>query len=213
MIENSRTSEHGELDPTEYNLLEPDRVELSEPNEFLNDAGFEKIKEFGDHWEDDFKTVSNLLHQLYSLKRVTALAVEEGAGVVVFCRPDLKYHDSFLKDMERAKSVEDPTVLLPRWQRHKGGFNDRFAICIGTEAIAAYGNRLDMAIPFCRELNIELHSERLIRFAMSKSGIRLEKLRVLASRVRSDGRVVDEQFSEHSWKMFRNSLRFGRMMR
>ena len=213
VIENARTAERGALDPDEYRLLQPDRVELSEPNEFLDDAGFEQIKTFGDHWEDDFKTVSNLLHQLYSLKRVTALAVEEGADVVVFCRPDLMYHDSFLNDLERAKKMEAPAVMLPRWQRHKGGFNDRFAICVGAEAIAAYGNRLDKAIPFCRVMKTELHSERLIRYTLMTSGVRLERLHVRASRVRSDGRVVDEDFSEQSWKMFRNSLRFSRMMR
>ena len=211
-IKNGRTSESGALDPTEYKLLNPDRVELTEPDVILADIGFDEIKAFGDHWKDGFKTVSNLLHQLYSIKRVTALALEEGAEIVAFCRPDLRYHDSMLDGLRRAQMVKRPTVLLPRWQRHKGGFNDRFAICVGRPAIKAYGNRLDEALQFCRDLDVELHSERLIRYALSKSGVHLEKLNVRASRIRSDGRMVEEDFSERSWKMLRNSIRFQRIM-
>lgn len=211
-IDNARTSERGALDTSEYKLLSPDRAEFSEPQKILADIGFEEIKTFGDHWCDDFKTLSNLLHQLYSLKRVTRLVREEGADVVAFCRPDLMYHDSFGPALDRALAVSKPSVFLPRWQRHKGGFNDRFAIASGKEAIEAYGGRLDHALSFCRKLSLELHSERLIRFAMSNSLVSIEKLSVRASRVRNDGRMVDEDFSERSWKMLRNAIRFQRLL-
>lgn len=211
-IDNPRTGERGELNPHEYALLDPDRLELSEPLAILKDAGFEEIKTYGDHWNDGFKTVSNLLHQLYSLKAVTRLALEENPDVVVYCRPDLEYHDSFLGDLRRATAVRKPTVMLPRWQRHKGGFNDRFAICVGERAAKAYGNRLDCALPFSRELKLELHSERLIRYALMKSDVGVEKLDVRASRVRADGQQVKEDFSENSWKQFRNAVRFRRIM-
>ena len=211
-IENNRTAESGALDPNEYRLLEPDRIEFSEPDGFLAEVGFDEIKSFGDHWHDEFRTVRNLLHQLYSLRRVTRLALEEGAETVLFCRPDLDYHDSFLPVLERLGDLTEPVILLPRWQRHKGGFNDRLSVCLGKEAIETYGNRLDDALPFCRELGVELHSERLIRYAVTKHRIRAAPLNIRASRVRSDGRVVNEDFSERSWEMFRNAVRFQRMM-
>lgn len=212
MIDNPRTGENQLLDPEEYKLLKPDRIEFSEPMMILNEVGFDEVKTYGDGWHDGFKTVSNLLHQLYSLKVVTQLALVAEPDVIVFCRPDLKYHGSFHDGLERAKEIRKPTVMLPRWQRHKGGVNDRFAICVGASAAKAYGNRLDRALPFCRDLNLELHSERLIRYALEWSGVRVEKLDVRASRVRADGQQVTENFSEHSWKQFRNTVRFRRMM-
>ena len=207
-IDNRRTGECGPLNPDEYALLSPDRVEFSEPMAMLQDVGFEQIKAYGDHWNDGFKTVSNLLHQLYSLKAVTRLALETEPDIVVYCRPDLKYHDSLRDGLHRAKEIRKPTVLLPRWQRHKGGFNDRFAICIGAAAAQSYGNRLDRALPFCQDLMQALHSERLIRYALECSGVCVERLDVRASRIRADGQQVVEDFSEKSWKQFRNAIRF-----
>lgn len=211
-INNPRSGEKGLLDPEEYKLLEPDQIEFSKPNTVLEGAGFELIKSFGDHWGDEFKSVSNLLHQLYSLKAATRLALKMKPDIVIFCRPDLLYHDSMRTGIQRALASTQPKVMLPQWQRHQGGYNDRFAICAGDSAIKAYGNRLDQALPFCHELNIKIHSERLTRYALSQSGVRVGKLNVRASRIRSDGGQVAEDFSQHSWKQFRNAARFRQML-
>lgn len=212
-IENIRSGESIELDPEEYRLLEADNIRFSEPGSILTEVHFDALKAYGDHWEDHFKTMSNLMHQLYSLKSVTAQVLIDCPDVVVFCRPDLEYHDSFEQDLRAAIATEGPVVQLPRWQRHKGGFNDRFAICKGERAIKAYGMRLDQALPFCQTLNIELHSERLIRYALWQTRLPVRKLGIRASRVRADGRVVAENFATNSWKMVRNDLRFARILR
>ena len=212
-IDNARSGELGKINPDEYKLLEPDWVQFTKPDTILAECGFDEISSFGDHWDDGFKSISNLLHQLYSLKTVTNRLLQDAPDVVVFCRPDLEYHDSMADGLRLATSMEGPLALLPYWQRHKGGLNDRFSICAGEQAISAYGKRLDLALPFCRNMQIELHSERLIRYALAKSDVPIKKLNVRASRVRTDGRMMNEDFTRRAWKTFRNYVRFRRMMR
>ena len=210
---NIRSGEMSESDPDEYKLLNADWIQLSKPGNILEASVFEEIKSFGDHWHDDFNSVSNLLHQLYSLKTVMTRALQDDPDIVIFCRPDLEYHDSLQAGLRLALAANDPLILLPKWQRHKGGLNDRFAVCVGKTAAMAVGQRLDLALTFCRKMQIELHSERLLRYSLVKSGIPIRKLDVRASRVRADGRMVEENFSTVTWKMFRNHVRFRRMMR
>ena len=142
------------------------------------------------------------------MKKVTTRALQDDPDIVIFCRPDLQYHDSFETGIQAAIKAEDSLIVLPHWQRHKGGLNDRFSICHGKQAIAAYGCRLDLALSFCQKTNLELHSERLLQYSVAKHRISTRKLNVRASRVRSDGRVVEEDFSTQSWKMLRNQIRF-----
>ena len=211
-VTNVRSGETSVADPEEYKLLNADWVQFSQPNSILNDTDFDAIKQFGDHWGDDFASASNLIHQLYSLKTVATRALQDKPDIVIFCRPDLRYNDSFHAGLQTAITTRDPALILPYWQRHKGGLNDRFAICVGDKAVTAYGCRLDLALTFCQKMNVELHSERLVRYAIAKQGIPTRKLNVRANRVRADGRVVDENFATQNWKMLRNHIRFGRML-
>ena len=211
-VTNARSGEASAADPEEYKLLNADWVQFSQPNSILKDTDFDEIKKFGDHWNDDFASASNLIHQLYSLKTVTTRVLEDNPDIVIFCRPDLKYHDSFQAGLNQAISASDPSLILPYWQRHKGGLNDRFSICVGEKAVTSYGCRIDLALSFCQKMGLELHSERLLRYSATKLCVPTQKLDVRASRVRAEGHMVEEDFSTQSWKMFRNQIRFRRKM-
>jgi len=206
-VKNPRTGEDAPANRGEHALLSPDWLSLTPPNTILDAAGFEDLKSFGDVWEDDFRTLSNLVHQLYSLRVVTEKALRDQSDIVMFCRPDLEYHDSFEDGIRKAIAQNGDAAFLPQWQRHKGGFNDRFAICTGVRTIAAYGSRLDTALKFCQDTGLPLHSERLVKFALKRAGIPTYPLDVRASRDRAKGRVEDEDFSLQSWKSFRNSIK------
>jgi hypothetical protein len=57
-------------------------------------------------------------------------------------------------------------------------------------------------------MKVKLHWERLLRYSASKLSVPTKKMDVRANRVRADGRMVKQDFSTQSWKMFRNQVRF-----
>lgn len=75
--------------------------------------------------------------------------------------------------------------------------NDRFAIC-GKESYFSYGKRISVAENFCLENKRSLHSERLLKYALVKSGAKIKFLNCTASRVRVSGLIVEESFSDSS---------------
>jgi len=193
-IDNARSGEKGRLDPEEYGLLPIDWLKLEEPNHCLEQWNFEGLKAWGDSWDDEFRSLRNLIHQLHSLHTVTQAALDDGAEVCLFCRPDLRYHDSLNGALSQALQANRDMVFLPRWQDF-GGLNDRFSICIGPGAIAAYGQRILMTEEFCREGPKALHSERLLAFSLAKAGVRVRRIRARASRVRMNGEQSYEDFA------------------
>lgn len=195
VISNPRSAEHGKLQVDEYKLLELDWLELEEPDQCLEKHNFDGLKKFGDHWGDDFRSLRNLIHQLHSIDRVTRAAQKWEPEIVVFVRPDIRYHDSIERYL---KSQRRPTVLLPNWQHWRGGYNDRFSICFSESAAYAWGTRIDLAEDFCRTYHRPLHGELLLRHALRSHDVRVKMLRSKASRVRYDGSTVEEDFRHYA---------------
>jgi hypothetical protein len=191
---NPRSQEQGQLNLEEHRLLPSDWLQLEEPDIFLAGYEFEKLMSWGDSWQDDFRSLRNLLHQLHSLSVVTTVALANCADIVLFCRPDLSYHDNLSHPLKRAMLASEPTVFLPYWQPC-GGLNDRFAICVGKEAIAAYGHRIRLAQDFCATTFEPLHSELLLSYGLSQAGVSIRRIGSRASRVRLDGTQKYEDFS------------------
>lgn len=194
-IDNPRSGESGMLRQDEHILLNPDWLELEDPELCLADHDFERLKACGDRWNDEFRSLRNLVHQLHSLDRVTNAALDWDADIYIFARPDLMYHDSFDRVLRRAVNSRRRTAYIPAWQRWHGGLNDRFAVCVGAEAARAYGTRLAGALAFA-ESDGALLSERLLGHALTSSGIRVKSFGVRASRLRSDGRFRREDFTD-----------------
>ena len=203
-INNPRSKELGSYDLNEYKLLKSDWLKLEAPDLFLNEWNFTDICTFGDSWNDDCRSLRNLIHQLHSLRQVTLAVREEKIETCIFCRPDLFYHDSLKSVIRRALRAKDDRIQLPYWQSF-GGFNDRFAICTGAKAIKAYGCRIELINRFCQELGM-LHSEKLVRFALQDSQIDVQFIGARASRVRIGGHMRDEDFQHPKIKRARNAL-------
>jgi hypothetical protein len=191
-IEHERSGESGTLDLGEHQLLPSEWLQLEQPDLCLEERGFSTLKTFGDSWNDGFASLRNLVHQLHSLDAVTTAALADGSDICVFCRPDLRYHDSLRASLRQALHNSN-LAQLPRWQAW-GGLNDRFAICSGPAAISAYGHRIRVAEQFCRDRDSPLHSEQLVQYALQEANVPVRQIRARASRVRLGGIQRDEDF-------------------
>ncbi len=201
-INNPRSGEKGAVRADEHALLENDWLRLEKPDACLQTWDYKGLQQFGDAWDDDFQSLRNLVHQLHSLNAVCEEALKRGVEVCIFCRPDLRYHDSLLRPLKRAIRRGGDVVYLPGWQAWEGGLNDRFAICVGRKAIAAYGQRIQDAGAFCKEANRPLHAERLLEYALSSRGIKVKKIKTRASRIRIDGTMpAVDIFRSPVWKV------------
>ena len=206
-VQNSRSGESGKFDTKEYKLLNPDWVHLEEPEVCLAAHGFETMKAYGDSWDDGFKSLRNLVHQLHSLNEVTKAASEWAPDIVLFVRPDLFYHSSLRQHIATALRWESAGVILPAWQNHGNGYNDRFAICRMPSAIEAYGTRVKSMHDFCSRGQVKLHSERLLRFVLDEEGLTPRWMPTRASRMRIGGRLKKERFEGHAREKMRAWLR------
>lgn len=196
-ISNPRSGEEIALPPPRFDCLPPGLYDSAPPLDLEAEPRFHELKSFGDFWDDGFRSFSNLYSQLNSLSRATEMALLTQPDIVIFLRPDLLYRDSFANVLDRAATAEAPGVFLPHWQPH-GGLNDRFALCCGKETIRAYGHRVEAATEFCRTKGHSLHSEKLLRYALTN--IPVARVGLRAARMRVDGAVKHEDYSYRGWK-------------
>ena len=192
-IQNPRSGESGLLSKDDGARLNPDRIMWEDPDLPAVMSRFATLREYGDWWGDDFTSLKNLCHQLHSLECVTDMALEEDPDLVIFARPDNLFHDSFARDIDRALRARANQVILPDWQ-HWGGLNDRFAIARGRRAALTYGNRGRRAVELCDLSGAPLHSERLVCHALKSDRIPVRLTSARATRVRSNGDTVNEDF-------------------
>jgi hypothetical protein len=198
-INNPRSGEFGKLRTDEINLLTPDFLQMEAPNYCLNRWAFDEISTYGDSWGDDFLSLRNLIHQLHSLNELTLMIETMSPDVVLFCRPDLIYHNSFGPVLKQMINSKFNGVYIPFWQWN-GGLNDRFALC-GGESYRVYGKRIELALRYVEQRRKPLHSESLLHFALFSAGIKLKPTLLTASRVRSNGLILKESFSPVSSTM------------
>lgn len=206
---NPRSGEHGVLSKENYEPFSWMDGELELPGICLTRWGSDELKARGDVWKDEYRSFSNLIHQLNSLYRVTSRVEAYGPDVVIFLRPDLLYLDPIPVFAIRAAANKSKAVYIPNWQWWNG-LNDRFAIC-GRQAYLPYGKRIERALEYCQRSGRALHAERLLRFVMADSGALLHTLDVRAARVRIGGEIVDETFSS-TRSMGRRENRYAHMI-
>ena len=181
------------------------KIQAAEDPEKLDE--FQKIKEFGDYWNNDFKSTRNLFLQLGSLQAVHSFPQVRDSDICLFLRPDLLMHTSFSKSIVSIRNLRDDRILLPFWQNWKGGLNDRFAFCKGERAKKAYACRGRHALEFCQRTGGALQSEQLLRYSVMRYGVKTQDLSATASRVRADGRIVKEDFARRSFRTWRQRRR------
>lgn len=193
IIHNVRSGESGVLSEANYLDFQGMVGQIEKPDECLQQWNYSLLKSFGDTWKDDFASIRNLIHQLNSLYKVTQLLTPSDPDFVVFVRPDMYYHDALPSYIFSQPEGRRKNVYIPNWQWF-GGLNDRFAVC-GRDAYQAYGCRIVEAAEYCRHSGRSLHSERLLKYALSKHAVRTCLLPTRASRVRIGGQFAEESFS------------------
>jgi hypothetical protein len=189
-INNPRSGEVGPLDPEEYRLLPWDGLEREPPGDCLAGYPMDALMQNGDFWRNKFRAFRNLVHQLHSLRRATELAATFRPDITVFARPDLWYLTPMTPYLQALAHDPQPQVMLPDWARWEG-LNDRLALVRGDGAATAYGHRVAQMQAYCADGRM-LHSEQLLQHALT--GQRVQMVPIHAARVRSDGRVVREDF-------------------
>ncbi len=192
-VRSARSGEHAVLAKDAYTYFDQFAGVVEPPEAFEDGPLFQAWKRHGDSFGDDFGSLRNLMHQLQSLRRVTALIAPTKPDVVVFARPDLQYHDDVPRSACRLASRLPRTCVVPIWNWW-AGYNDRFAIC-GRSSYEAYGRRLDRALDFAQETGRPIHSEMLLKFSLLKSRGQILAIPLTASRVRADGTVRQENFN------------------
>ena len=192
-VTSSRSGEDADLSQDAYAYFEAFSGVVEPPERFEDGEQFKSWKTGGDEFGDNFGSLRNLMHQLQSLKRVTALVERTDPDVVVFARPDLQYHDPVPLSACRLAKRFPSLCVVPIWNWW-AGYNDRFAIC-GKAAYRAYGNRVERAVDFARASGRPIHSESLVKFALRRAGVKTLAIPMTASRVRVDGTVLKENFN------------------
>jgi len=191
-IVNVRSGESGNLGQENFDLFKDFNLQVDPPEHCLSLYDMDGIRSYGDYYNDEFKSVKNLVHQLHSLKTVTTQIEEYQPDAVIFARPDLLYHDRMPAWMIKSAARHPDRCFLAHWQWW-GGYNDRFAIC-GKKAFRHYGKRIDRILDYCSKGPQPLHAERLLRETLRSSGVGLRQLPVRASRVRLGDVVKEENF-------------------
>lgn len=201
---NPRTGEFGEkinFDDAKR-LLSIDYQTLLPPEENSLTDSICDFRKYGNAFDDNGNSLSNLIEQLTTLKKCSEIYISKHASAYIFVRPDVLYYGPLLLDKLDSKSI-----YLPKWQSY-GGYNDRFAVTKNYDAAVAYANRLDDALDYCVSNGLPLHSESLLNFSLLKRKIQVRGLPIRFSRVRNHGKVEDENFSCDMWKTrIRNFIR------
>ena len=194
--------ENENQDQYEYNLLNPDFYSITNQDEFLKSILIEEVIKYGDSWEDNNKSLKNLLCQLNSLKLVTNMWKDKTYDCVMYFRPDLLYHQPI--SIENIKYVIKNSLLndifIPKWHAiylpNRGigdhqGVNDR--ISYGTPlSMEHYGSRLDKVLEYCEKTKNPLHSECFVKYIIKSNNFIEHHIYEYASRVRYNGFMVIE---------------------
>tara|TARA_A100001015_G_C15039718_1_gene738838 strand:- start:201 stop:1007 length:807 start_codon:yes stop_codon:yes gene_type:complete len=201
-LNNDRSGENNIYLENNWHLFKADKLLIDEPNFFINDY-LPHIKNYGDAFNDNYKSVRNLLHALYSLKKVFNSIEAYNADSFIFVRPDLIYYDSIEKYLYKSLITKKDNIFLPAWQPHYG-FNDRFSICSSRNAATTYSQRINYAIDFCKANLEPLHSERLLKYVIKKNGCKVTFISSKASRVRANKIIKNENFflGKHIFRVF-----------
>jgi hypothetical protein len=201
-IDNPRSGERGLLLENENHIFLSMHGMLEKPGDCLSTWNFGELTAYGDTWNDDFKSLKNLVHQLNSLNKVTEQVKTFDPDVVIFLRPDLFYHDELSIEFIYAAAKFPSAIFLPGWQSHKG-YNDRFAVC-GKNSYQSYGARAYQMKQYCQTYAKGLYAEGLLRYAIDQNAW-IYPIKLRATRVRLGGIFSKERFRVGPEKYFQIS--------
>ena len=193
-IDNIRSQEKQKIINNNWHLFKAHKLVSEEPNYIFKNYSLENIIKFGDDYNDNYKSIKNLIHQLFSLKKVYELSKSYYSDLTIFVRPDLYYWNSFEKNIYELLNFPKDFIAIPNWQFHKG-LNDRFAICTSDYASKIYSNRIKEINNCLIYTKRPLNAEFLLLYSVCKSKAKTLLLEIKASRVRANGKIVSENFT------------------
>ena len=193
-VDNIRSQEKHKITNKNWYLFKAHKLVSEKPNDIFKYYSLNNIRKFGDEYNDNYKSIKNLIHQLFSLNKVYELSKSNFADLTIFVRPDLYYWDSFEKNIQILINISKDYIAIPNWQFHKG-LNDRFAICTSDYASSIYSNRIKEIDNYLIHNKRPLNAECLLFYAVSKSKSKTLLLDIKASRVRANGKIVSENFN------------------
>jgi hypothetical protein len=179
---NPRNSEHNiSLDNTLYKLLNPTHVEVEDQQEADNLINLPTYRTMGDPWipagSVNFCTFDNHLRALYSLNKVTQVALKGGYEKIIFVRPDVKFMHHF--DTNWLKIKEGQIIMT---DFHLLPINDRFAVTTPSSA-KVFGTRFQQAKPY--SLSRPLHSEEYLKYCLDLANIEILMVKFRFRRIRA----------------------------
>ena len=174
-ITNKRSNENRLKLKNNWDLIEANKLISEPPNKFLKSIDLEYIYKHGDYYDDNFKSIINLLHQLYSLNKAFEISKSFKSDLTIFLRPDLLYLDSFENLIKKNLYELNEFISIPDWQSWRG-LNDRFAICNSYKSANVYSARIYQIFDYLNDLKRPLHSEELLYYAIKKSKLKIKTI-------------------------------------
>jgi len=191
-ITNPRSGEFAVVpDRSESQLLELDLCWIEPQQNTAIDGEFSIARTLPDAFGDQYRSLSNLCHQLHSLRRLWSLLElleVQDSDLVLLLRADLLYLDMLDPSSHLTPLLNDQVdIIVPGWQSW-GGLNDRFAFCSG-RAARIYATRIRLFTEACTKLG-SMHAERFLRSVVERHGLRIALTDLRAVRVRANGRIA-----------------------
>lgn len=187
VLTNTRSKEFNcNLDTEEYCLLNPCEFIIEDQDEFDKTFDYEKVKKYGDYYNDNFCSIYNLIRQLNSLKKVSSLIKKKNYDKYIFLRPDLLLENKFNINLIK-KNYNFNFINTPSDQKWNG-LNDRFAIC-NYYSFIKYSERIDYIDEYIKNYG-KLHSERFLKFIINKFKIKNIDIDITLKRVRANNKIA-----------------------
>ncbi len=192
-INNKKSGELNIKNEMNWDLFNYEKLITDSPNNFLKNKFFKNIYKYGDPHLDNFKTIENLMHQLYSLKKAYKISEKFNSNLTLFMRPDLLYLDSFESIIKNNLSIKKDIINLASWQSYRG-LNDRFSVCNSSYSAKIYANRIEQINNYLNDVRRPLHGEELLYYSIDRSNAKIFLINHRASRVRANGLIKKESF-------------------
>jgi len=149
------------------------------------------VRRFPDSFQDQYRSLRNLCHQLRSLARLWSLLELQGVAdndLVLLLRPDLLYLDVLNPDKQLQVLVDNSAdLIVPGWQSW-GGLNDRFAFCTG-RAAKVYATRIRSFQVACQTMR-GMHPETFLKLVIEGHGLRVAHTSFRGVRLRANGQIA-----------------------
>lgn len=184
------------IDLKDIFLFEEFNVKKYSIIEFPNlEEEFNKTKERRDPWKNNYKSVKNLLNELYSIKDVTKCWESNNTkyDLYLYFRADLLYENLIPIDTI-LQNLKNNTVFLPKWGKW-GGEND--FLCIGTYdgIYPGWVKRIDyIDIFFKSNKTACIHAETFVKWILDFFNVNIVYIDLFCSRMRADGSLVKSNY-------------------